>query len=186
MMTMTELTHGRPADMEGRCEAETAVYDFLDKAGVDYSTLCHEAAYTMEECERVRGVVGAPVFKNLFLTTRNQSQYFLLLMPADKPFKTKYLSGQLGCPRLSFATPEAMDEMLHIHPGAVSPMGLIHDRQCRVRLIIDDELKAATRYACHPCVNTASVVLTLADLLDKVAAPTGHPATFVTLPRETD
>ena len=178
---------GRPTDGDpGRTAAETAVYDFLDSTGVAYSTLCHPAAFTMEECEAVRKAIGAPVFKNLFLTNKQQTLYFLLMIPAGKPFKTKYLSSQLGCARLSFATPEAMAELLHIAPGAVSPLGLIHDREHRVKLIVDRELAATERYACHPCVNTASVALSLADLLGKVVPATGHSFTWVDLPTETE
>ncbi|MCH5173760.1 MAG: prolyl-tRNA synthetase associated domain-containing protein [Bacteroidales bacterium] len=178
---------GRPTDGDpGRTAAETAVYDFLDSTGVAYSTLCHPAAFTMEECEAVRKAIGAPVFKNLFLTNKQQTLYFLLMIPAGKPFKTKYLSSQLGCARLSFATPEAMAELLHIAPGAVSPLGLIHDREHRVKLIVDRELAATERYACHPCVNTASVALSLADLLGKVVPATGHSFTWVDLPAETE
>lgn len=176
---------GRPAEgNELRSEAETAVYDFLDRLGIEYQTLCHPAAFTMEECEAVRSRAGAPVFKNLFLTNRQQTQFYLLMIPADKPFKTKYLSSQLGCARLSFANEQHMADYLHIHPGAVSPLGLIHDRDCRVRLIIDEELRHCDLYACHPCVNTASVVLRLSDLLTRVLPVTSHTHTWVTLPRE--
>lgn len=177
----TEKYAGRPASDEGRCEAEVAVYDFLDKAGVDYITLTHPAAFTMEDCEAVRRDIGAPVFKNLFLTNRQQTDFYLLMIPADKPFKTKYLSSQLGCARLSFASAEAMEKYLHIRPGAVSPLGLIHDTECKVRLIIDSDLQSTTRYACHPCVNTASVALPLTELLEKVIPLTGHDYTWVTL-----
>lgn len=179
-----ELFEGRPAQMEGRTDAEIAVYDFLDRIGVEYQTLCHPAAFSMEECERVRNEIGAPVFKNLFLTNKQQTQFYLLMMPAEKPFKTKYLSSQLGCARLSFASAEDMERLLCIHPGAVSPMGLIHDTKQRVRLIVDTDLRNYDRYACHPCVNTASVALTLADLLTKVIPATGHTHTFVTLSAE--
>lgn len=178
------LYAGRPTDDIVRSDAETAVYDFLDRLGIPYDTLCHPAAFTMEECEAVRKRLDAPVFKNLFLTNRQQTDYYLLMIPADKPFKTKYLSSQLGCARLSFASAEAMMEMLHIAPGAVSPMGLIHDTGHRVRLIVDNDLKGIDRYACHPCVNTSSIALTLSDLLDKVIPATGHTHTWVTLPTE--
>lgn len=168
--------------MEGNHSTdEIAVYDFLDKVGVEYTTLCHPAAFTMEECEAVRKAIGAPVFKNLFLTNKQQTLFFLLMLPADKPFKTKYLSSQLGCARLSFASPEAMKELLHINPGAVSPMGLIHDKDHRVQLIVDRDLMETSRYACHPCVNTASVSLSLSDLLEKVIPATGHSFSWVTL-----
>ena len=179
------IYNGRPTDENGqRTEDESAVYDFLDMSGVEYTTLCHPAAFTMEECEAVRKAIGAPVFKNLFLTNRQQTEFYLLMIPADKPFKTKYLSSQLGCARLSFASSEAMSELLHIAPGAVSPMGLIHDRECRVKLIVDRDLRKTDRYACHPCVNTASVALSLSDLLEKVVPATGHTCTWVELPTE--
>ncbi|MDE6610201.1 MAG: prolyl-tRNA synthetase associated domain-containing protein [Muribaculaceae bacterium] len=178
--------NGRPTDGNDctRTDAEVQVYDFLDRTGVEYTTLCHQAAFTMEECEKVREAIGAPVFKNLFLTNKQQTQFYLLMIPADKPFKTKYLSSQLGCARLSFASAEAMMDLLHISPGAVSPMGLIHDSGHRVRLIVDRDLAGTDVYACHPCVNTASVAMSLTDLLDKVLPATGHTHTWVDLPAE--
>lgn len=180
-----KIYNGRPTDDNGnRTAAETEVYDFLDSTGIGYTTLCHPAAFTMEECEAVRRTIGAPVFKNLFLTNKQQTLFYLLMIPADKPFKTKYLSSQLGCARLSFASSELMMELLHIAPGAVSPMGLIHDKEHRVRLIVDRDLSADSRYACHPCVNTASVALSLDDLLEKVVPATGHSYTWVELPAE--
>ena len=187
MEAKIKIDNGRPTEGdEKRTEAERAVYDFLDRTGVAYTTLCHPAAFTMEECEAVRKVIGAPVFKNLFLTNKQQTLYFLLMIPADKPFKTKYLSSQLGCARLSFASSEAMSELLHIAPGAVSPLGLIHDTARRVQLIVDRDLATTERYACHPCVNTASVALSLCDLLERVVPATGHTSTWVTLPAEAE
>ena len=187
MEPQVKLYEGRPTQGdEKRTAAETAVYDFLDGTGVAYTTLCHPAAFTMEECEAVRRAIGAPVFKNLFLTNKQQTLYFLLMIPAGKPFKTKYLSSQLGCARLSFASPEAMSELLHIAPGAVSPLGLIHDKARRVQLIVDRDLAACERYACHPCVNTASVALSLSELLEKVIPAAGHTFTWVDLPAETE
>ncbi len=174
-------SEGRPEAFDTMSEPEKNTYDFLDRLGVSYVTLTHPEAFTMEECEAVRKEAGAPVFKNLFLTNRQATQFYLLMLPADKPFKTKYLSSQLGCARLSFATPEQMWEMLRIHPGAVSPMGLIHDTDHRVRLIIDNDLRDIDLYACHPCVNTASLVMSLEDLLTKVIPATGHDFTWVEL-----
>ncbi len=182
MMFESKKFVGRPTEgNELRGDAELGVYDFLDAQGVDYITLCHPAAATMEECEAVRKAVDAPVFKNLFLTNRQQTDFYLLMIPADKPFKTKYLSSQLGCARLSFADSEHMEKYLHIKPGAVSPMGLIYDREQKVRLIIDEDLRRCVMYACHPCVNISSIVLQLSDLLEKILPATGHSHTWVTL-----
>lgn len=186
MSMKATLFQGRPMGVTSANDAEAGVYDFLDRTGASYQTLTHDAAFTMDECEAVREAIGAPVFKNLFLTNKQQTLFFLLMIPADKPFKTKYLSSQLGCARLSFASAEHMENMLRIHPGAVSPLGLIYDTEHRVRLIIDSDLQAIDRYACHPCVNTASVAMSLDELLTKVIPATGHTHTWVTLPKEPD
>ena len=175
--------NGRPDDADIVSEADGRVFDFLDDLDIDYTTLVHPSVFTIEECEAVRKNVGVPVFKNLFLTNKQNTLFFLLMISADKPFKTKYLSSQLGCARLSFASEQNMVDFLHIHPGAVSPMGLIHDTGHRVRLIIDSELKEVETYACHPCVNTASLVLKMSDLIDKILPATGHDYTWVDLPR---
>lgn len=163
---------------------ERIVYDFLESKGIDHSIYFHKPAFSMEECEKIRRKIGVPIFKNLFLTNKQQTLFYLLMMPADKPFKTKYLSSQLGCARLSFATPEAMSELIHIQPGAVSPLGLIHDTERVVNLIVDKDLLNSPIYACHPCVNTASVVMTLDTLLSKVIPATGHSYTIVELAAE--
>lgn len=177
-----KLFEGHPDDQLITNEAEKEVYDFLDEHNIKYRTLCHPSAFTMEECEKVRRHIHAPVFKNLFLTNKQQSVFYLLMMPAHKPFKTKYLSSQIGCSRLSFAPESAMVQFLNIHPGAVSPMGLIHDKQKKVRLIVDKELEMTDSYACHPCVNTASVAISLNDLLNRLVPATGHEFTWVELP----
>ena len=165
-------------------EDEKIVYDFLENNGIDHAIYFHTPAFSMEECEKIRRKIGAPIFKNLFLTNKQQTLFSLLMIPADKPFKTKYLSSQLGCARLSFASPEAMKELLHIEPGAVSPLGLIHDKERKVNLIVDTDLSETVTYACHPCVNTASVAMSLDTLLSKVIPATVHTFKWVTLPKE--
>lgn len=175
---------GRPPYSDTMSEAETTTYDFLDQLGISYTTLCHDAAYTMEECAKVEKVLGAPICKNLFLCNRQQTQFYLLMLPGEKVFKTKFLSKELGCARLSFATEEHMTELLHIHPGAVSPMGLIHEKLGKVMLVIDRELFAAECLGCHPCVNTASLKLRMEDLTDKFVKATGHEYKIVDLKTE--
>lgn len=167
-----------------RSEAETTVYEFLEKEHIEYERLDHEAADTMEVCAQIEKRLGAPICKNLFLCNRQQTDFYLLMIPADKVFKTKYLSSQLGCARLSFATPGHMEEYLHIHPGAVSPMGLMNDTARRVRLIIDRDLMSLDYFGCHPCVNTSTVKMRLSDLLGKFLPATGHDYTVVELASE--
>ena len=109
---------GRPEKIEGRLEKEIAVYDFLDSLGIEYKRADHEALMTMEACEAVDQLLGAQICKNLFLCNRQKTDFYLLLMPGEKPFKTKFLSKQIGTARLSFADGEQMEEYLNITPGS--------------------------------------------------------------------
>ena len=86
-----KLENGRPENTEGRLEKEIRVYDFLDKLGVEYQRVDHEAAMTMEACEEIDRTLGdgTAICKNLFLCNRQETDFYLLLMPGDKPFKTK-------------------------------------------------------------------------------------------------
>lgn len=157
------------------------VYAFLDTLGVEYTAVDHPPAATMEDCRAVDALLGCAMCKNLFLCNRTATDFYLLLMPADKPFKTKELSGQLGVARLSFASGEKMEEYLGLTPGSVSVMGLMNDKAHAVRLLIDADLLQAAEIGVHPCLNTASLAVATADILQKFLPHTGHTPTTVTL-----
>lgn len=178
-----ELFEGRPRS-EACTSIETPVYDFLDRLNIKYRTLKHPLAFTIEECNKVRDIVKAPVFKNLFLTNKQQTKFYLLVMPGEKIFKTKYLSAQINSARLSFADESHMQRFLGVTPGSVTPLGLIHDKDHTVNLLLDEDLKNYPVFACHPCLNSASVIMTLDDLTDRVIPATGHPFQWVSLPSE--
>lgn len=163
-----ELQKGRPSELGGRLAKEIRVYDFLDTLSIEYYRVDHEAAMTMEDCEAIDKVLLASTCKNLFLCNRQQTDFYLLLMPANKSFKTKDLSAQLGVARLSFASAEYMEKFLDITPGAVSVMGSINDRDKNVRLLIDKDILADEYFGCHPCVNTTSIKFKTQELFDKI------------------
>ncbi len=147
-----ELYNGRPEDIEGRLPRETRTYDFLDKLGIEYLRTDHEPANNMEACNGIDAVLGVLICKNLFLCNRQKTNFYLLMMPGDKKFKTKELSSQIGSARLSFADPEDMLKYLDIEPGAVSIMGLMNDKENAVQLLIDDDILKGEDLGCHPCV----------------------------------
>ncbi len=182
-----KLVDGRPESTEGRLDKEIRVYDFLDSLGVKYQRVDHEAAMTMEACEEIDRTLsegvdsGVAICKNLFLCNRQETDFYLLLMPGDKPFKTKYLSAQIGSSRLSFAKPEYMERYLDITPGSVSVMGLMNDKDNQVRLLIDEDVLQQEYFACHPCINTSSLRFRTADLVEKVIPAFGHEPVIVIL-----
>ena len=178
------LNTGRPQNCEAREERETRTYDFLDKLNISYDRVDHAPALTMADCAEIDKALGAPMCKNLFLCNRQQTDFYLLLMPGDKPFRTKELSAQIGTARLSFANEEKMLEYLDIKPGAVSVMGLMNDKNCEVQLLVDEDLLRAEWLGCHPCVNTSSLRIKVKDVLDVYLPATKHTLRTVKLTGE--
>ena len=177
-----ELYEGRPENVTGRLEREVKVYDLLDSLGIKYFRTDHGPADTMEACHEIDAVLETLVCKNLFLCNRQQTQFYLLMMPVDKPFKTKDLSKQINSARLSFASPEYMEEFLHISPGSVSIMGLMNDTENRVQLLVDKPVIESEDLGCHPCVNTSSLKMRTKDVFEKFLPAVHHEAIVVDLP----
>ena len=169
-----ELVNGRPENTEGRLEKEIRTYDYLDKLGIEYQRVDHEPAETMEACKAVDEVLGIEMCKNLLLCNKQKTNFYMLLMPADKKFKTKELSSQINSARLSFAGGEDMEKYLDIIPGSLSVMGLMNDHNHQVKLLIDEDTLNAEFIGCHPCVNTSSLKIRTADILEKYLKETGH------------
>lgn len=179
-----ELQNGRPETTSGRLDKEIRVYDLLDKLGIAYQRVDHEATMTMEACEEVDRILGndTTICKNLFLCNRQETNFYLLLMPGDKPFKTKDLSAQIHSARLSFAKPEYMEKYLDITPGSVSVLGLMNDSEKKVQLLIDEDVMKEPYFGCHPCINTSSLKFTTEDLTKKIIPALGHDPITVSLP----
>lgn len=174
------LYQGRPD--QTRIPKEERCYDLLDSLGLSYWRVDHEHADTIEACEEVEKLLGCQICKNLLLTNRQQTQVYLLIMPGEKPFKTKILSKQIGSARLSFATPEQMLSLLDLTPGSVSILGLMNDREGQVKLLVDSDLKTPEFFGCHPCINTSSLKLRTADVFDTLLPAMHHEPGFVDLP----
>ena len=179
-----ELYHGRPLDLTGREDREVRVYDLLDKLEIEYIRTDHEQANTMEACNEIDRVLDVLICKNLFLCNRQKTNYYLLMMPGDKPFKTKELSSQINSARLSFASAEDMEKYLDILPGAVSVMGLMNDHDNMVQLLVDEDVLKGEYLGCHPCVSTSSLKLKTADVFTKFLEEVHHKAITVELKGE--
>lgn len=165
-----------------RQEKELAVYELLNRLGIEYTRVDHEEANTMEACAEIDKKLGVFMCKNLFLCNRQKTEFYLLLMPGDKPFKTKDLSSQIGSARLSFADAEYMEKYLNILPGAVSVMGLMNDVNNNVKLLVDKAVAESEYIGCHPCVNTSSLKILTKDIMDKFLKEVNHEVTIVDLP----
>ena len=163
-----QLEHGRPSDAAERQPREQHVYDLLERLGIDFWRVDHDAARTMEDCAQADQLLGedTAICKNLFLRNSKGDQYFLLMLPGEKKFRAKDVAHQIGSTRLSFADEEKMEEYLDILPGSVSVMGLMNDHDDHVELLIDEDVLKLPYVGCHPCMSTTSMRLATKDLLE--------------------
>lgn len=176
------LQPGRPENFTERLPKEQRCYELLDRLGIAYDRVDHPAAMTMEDCAAIDRVLQAPTCKNLMLCNRQCTDFYLLLMPADKPFKTKELSKRIETSRLSFADHSYMEAFLDITPGSLSVLGLMNDQNNRVQLLIDADVLKTERFGCHPCINTSTLRFSTQDLMQVLIPAMGHLPKIVDLP----
>ena len=174
-----EVYNGAPA--ESRSDVENRVYESLARLEMPFTRVDHEAAFTMEDCAAISAALEVHICKNLLLTPRNRSAFYLLCLPAEKPFSTKDFSKLIGSSRLSFATEEDLVALLGCHAGSASVLGLMNDTEHRVTLAIDRAVAEDEWFGCHPCKNTSSLRLKTRDVLEKFLPATGHEAVIVDL-----
>ncbi len=173
---------GRPDDCEKRIGKEVACYDLLDELGMEYARIDHDFADTIKECEEVEKYLGGEIYKNLFLCNRQKTNFYLLIMEGEKPFKTKDFSKLIGSSRLSFAGAEDMEKYLDITPGSVSVLGLMNDKDVTVQLALDKPVTQQEYFCCHPCINSSSLRLKTDEVLHKFLPHVKHEPIIVDLP----
>ena len=184
-MHESDLFIGRP-QKGSRTDIEEKSYDFLVSLYIPFTRVDHDIAMTMEDLAAAEKVLDCPIAKNLFLTNRQQTDFYLLIMPGNKPFKTKYLSAQLGCSRLSFASEEHLETHLGVKSGSASLLGLINDSAKKIQLVFDKDLLAHPRFACHPCLNSSTLAFDTSYIFEKILPALGREYKEVSLPWEAE
>ena len=174
-----EVYNGAPA--ESRSDVENRVYAALAQLEIPFTRVDHEPAFTMEDCAAISEALDVHICKNLLLTPRNRSAFYLLCLPAENSFSTKDFSKLIGSSRLSFATEEDLVALLGCRAGSASVLGLMNDTEHRVTLAIDRAVAGDEWFGCHPCKNTSSLRLKTRDVLEKFLPDTGHEAVIVDL-----
>ena len=159
---------------EGRLPREMEVYKLLEQLNIPFKRMDHEPMATIEACQGVDKILGIHMCKNLFLCNRQETNFYLLMLPGHKKFKTKDISKQLGVARLSFAKDAYMEEYLDITPGAVNVLGLMNDHENHVQLLVDEDVLHAEYFGCHPCINTSSLKLRTKDVFETFLQAVHH------------
>ena len=165
-MKISELLTTPPARFETPLQEK--VYTFLAAYSIPFERVENDPARTMEECKLISEKLGCTIAKTLFLTNRQQTKFYLYLMPDDKPFVTKEFSKSLGISRVSFASAELLKEKMGVEPGAATVFCLLLESAKEVTLVIDKEIADSEYLGCTDGTYTCymKVSMALIDLIE--------------------
>ena len=160
-------------------ETQRLVYAALERLAIPFGRIDNDPAVTMEDCIAIDQALGVPTVKTLLLCNRQQTMFYLYVMPGDKPFSTKDFGAALQISRVSFAPAAMLQEFLGTEVGATTPLSLVADTENRVRLIIDKAAVAPESVGCPDGTTTCYMRIRTADLLEKFIPATNHTPTFI-------
>jgi len=172
---MTKTAPKNPADL----------FAFLDTLGIAHETLQHPPVFTVHDAIDWGTMDGGLHLKNLFVENK-EGRMWLITMPADDRADMNAMGKQLGSGRLSFVKGERMLPILGVPPGSATPFALLNGSAHEVTAAVDARVPNAPRLNVHPLTNTASTVISGADLMRFYAA-VGHDVHIIhTAKAETD
>jgi Ala-tRNA(Pro) deacylase len=159
-------------------DQESHVYRVLEGLKIPFARHEHPPVFTVEQAGQYWADIQAAHCKNLFLRNKKGTIHYLVILEHTRQADLGQLAAKIGDDRLSFASPERLMTHLGLTAGSVSPFGLINDREKRVQVVIDQDLKDVPRIGFHPNINTATIVLTGADF-QRFLAWCGNPVRWV-------
>lgn len=161
-------------------EQQARVLARLDAMGIPYELIEHPAVFTIGDMENLQLIHIDRVVKNLFLRDDKKRNYYLVVLQKDKSANLKELRHIIGSKPLTFASEEDLYKYLKLGKGEVTPLGALNDVDNAVTVIIDTELRSYESIGVHPNDNTATVFLSVEDLM-KVFAAKGQKFMFAEL-----
>jgi Ala-tRNA(Pro) deacylase len=141
------------------------LYQILKELSIDFEYHEHPAGPTIEEALKYWKNIDSTHCKNLFFRNHKGNRHYLVILEHSRQLVIKDLEQRLKQGKISFASEKRLAEHLGLTPGSVTPFGLINDVENHVHLFIDEKLLSSDRISFHPCINTASLVISKADFL---------------------
>jgi Ala-tRNA(Pro) deacylase len=139
------------------------LYRVLGELGIPFEYHEHPPAPTIEEARKYWKDIEATHCKNLFFRNHKGNRHYLVILEHTQDLSIHDLEKRVGQGKLTFASDQRMMKYLGVTPGSVTPFGLIHDTAHHVHLFLDENLKNAKKISFHPCINTASLVISYPD-----------------------
>ena len=142
---------------------EKKLANWLANHNIHFTLHAHPAVFTVPEAKIHSDHIAGAHCKNLVLKNRKSGQLYLITIPYDKSLDLKLFRKMISAPKVRFADENDLSEVLGITPGAVSPLGLINDRENEVIFWIDQNIWNAELICCHPNINTETLQIPKED-----------------------
>ncbi|HRS54306.1 MAG TPA: prolyl-tRNA synthetase associated domain-containing protein [Bacteroidales bacterium] len=161
-------------------QGSTLLYEILNKLNIKFDYYEHPPAPTVEVASKYWSNIEATHCKNLFFRNHKGDKHYLVIIDYKQTLPIKKLENKLKQGKLTFASPQRLMKYLGLNPGSVTPFGLINDINKEVYVFIDENLKNSQKISFHPCINTASIVISYDDFL-KFLKWVGNPVEYIKL-----
>lgn len=143
------------------------VYDFIKSKNIWHEITEHEAVFNMDELSKIEVPYNDCDAKNLFVRDDKKENYYLINVKGNKRVDLKEFRKRYDVRPISFASAEDLMKYLNLIPGSVSPLGLLNDKERKVKFYLDDSFfKDDKIIGIHPNDNTATVWLKVDDLIN--------------------
>ena len=159
---------------------DSKLFKILEDLQIPFGYYEHPPAPTIEEARKYWKDIEATHCKNLFFRNHKGNKHYLVILEHTKDLSIHDLEKRLKQGKLTFASDQRMEKYLGLTPGSVTPFGLINDSAKQVHLFLDENLKRSTKISFHPCINTASLVLSFADF-QRFLNSTGNTYEYIRL-----
>ena len=178
-MYISDIMTSAPEDQRG--ELETRVYQELEKLGIKYERVDNDVVEAMEECVEISEKLGAEIRKTIVVCNRQKTEFYLVILPADKRFDSKLFAAMMRTARVSFASAEDMKNVIGLTPGEASVMGVLNDPEGKVQVVIDKAVADAEWFACNPGANTTHLKFKTKQLINSFLPAEGHKPEIIML-----
>lgn len=154
--------------------------DRLAALGIEADTHEHDAVFTVEEAQAVKGDLPGAHTKNLFLRDKKGTMWLVVALH-DRDVDLRALASVLDTRgRLSFGSAQRLMRYLGVTAGSVTPFALLNDHGNKVSVVLDAGLRAQDVWNAHPLDNTMTTAVTREEMLRFLDA-VGHPPQWVEL-----
>lgn len=155
------------------------VYQTLKQLNIPYERVDTDEAITMEDCVVINEKLDMKMVKTLFSCNRQKTRFYLFITTGDKAFDSKRFSAALGVSRVSFATEDMFEEMLHVKIGAATVFSVLEDFYKEIQVVFDQDVAREEYYGCSDGTTTCYMKIRTELILNDFMNHTKHPVQII-------